>query len=623
MALDVELAEVRDFLAAHPPFDELPREELESLPAQLSVEYFRRGRDIIAHGRDNTALYVLRSGAVDVIDQHGRLVDRCEPGTCLGSTTLVGREPSTFDVTAIEDCLVLVMPSEVFDQLSRRHPEFARFFDEQRTSRMKAALEAQQMSATGGAILKTRVRDMLTRDVVAVGVAAGIQEAARVMADAGVSSLLVMDGEELAGIVTDRDLRNRVVAAGVDPGRSVTAIMTTEPVTTPAESLAFEVLLEMVARNIHHLPVIDGGRPLGVVTTTDLIRLEQSNPIYLVGDIGKQADVAGIAAVSAKLPRAVAAMVAQDASAEDITRLITAVGDAVERRVLTLVEERLGPPPVPYSWVVLGSRARYEQALAADQDNALILSDEATDEHAAYFADLATFTVEALVECGYPRCTGGFMASNPRWRRTLTQWREEFAAWLRAPTVDAMHQASVLIDMRLVRGDGRLYDRLYAEVRRMAPTAGAFMAQLADDAIADEPPLGFFRGFVLEKEGVHKDRLDLKRGGIAAVVELARVHGLATGSGALSTVARLDAAVAAEICTPGRGADLRDAFEFVSYVRLRHQAAQVRAGTAPDSFVAPDDLSSFDKRHLREAFGIIRSAQTQLALRYPKQHVGP
>jgi CBS domain-containing protein len=623
MALDVELAEIRDFLAAHPPFDELPRAVLEALPRRLSVEYFRRGTDIIAHGRDNAALYVLRVGAVDVTDQDGRLVDRCEAGACLGSTTLVGGNPSTFDVLAIEDCLALVMPAEVFAGLCRDHVDFARFFDEQRASRMRAALDAQQMSATGGAILRTHVREMLTREVVAASSTATIGQAARVMAEAGVSSLLVMDGECLAGIVTDRDLRNRVLAAGVDPGEQVTAIMTADPVTASAESLAFEVLLEMVGRNIHHLPVVEGGRPVGVVTTTDLVQLEQSNPIYLVGAIGKQPDVAGVAAVSSRLAAVVGSMVAQDASADDITSVVTAVGDAVDRRLLALAEERLGPPPVPYCWVTLGSRARREQALAADQDNAIILSDDATDEHAAYFRDLAELVVGALAECGYPRCSGGFMATNPRWRRSLARWSDEFASWLGEPTIEGAREASVLLDMRPIHGDVRLFDRLYAQIRRAAPTAVAFLSQLADEAIANEPPLGFFRGFVLERAGAHKDRLDLKHGGIGAVVELARVHGLATGSGALGTLARLDAAIAAEVCTPARGADLRDAFEFISYVRLRHQADQLRAGDPPDSFVAPDDLGSFDKRHLREAFAIIRSAQMQLALRFPRRHIDP
>ena len=225
----------------------------------------------------------------------------------------------------------------------------------------------------------------------AVATSATVHEAAKVMSEHRVSSLLVMDGERLAGILTDRDLRTRVLAAGVDPGVGVTGVMTADPVTGGVDALAFEVLLEMVARHIHHLPIVDAaGRPVGIVTATDLLRLEQANPVYLAGDIARQPDVAGVARVSTRLPQVVQALVEQDASADDIGRVITAVGDAVERRVIALAEAELGPPPVPYCWVALGSRARLEQALAADQDNAIILDDAMRPEHAAWFEALAT-----------------------------------------------------------------------------------------------------------------------------------------------------------------------------------------------------------------------------------------
>ena len=170
----------------------------------------------------------------------------------------------------------------------------------------------------------------------------------------------------------------------------------------------------MVARHIHHLPIVDAaGRPVGIVTATDLLRLEHANPVYLAGDIARQPDVAGVARVSSRMPQVVRALVEQDASADDIGRVITAVGDAVERRVIGLAEAELGPPPVPFCWVALGSRARLEQALAADQDNAIILDDAVRPEHAAWFEALAT-RVRGLVACGYPPCTDDVTATNPR-----------------------------------------------------------------------------------------------------------------------------------------------------------------------------------------------------------------
>jgi CBS domain-containing protein len=496
------------------------------------------------------------------------------------------------------------------------------FFDAQRASRMRGAVESLQLSSTGSAILKTHVRDIVRRSPVAVDSSASVREAAGVMAEHGVSSLLVMEGERLAGILTDRDLRNRVLAADVDPGVGVTQVMTVDPVTGQLDALAFEVLLEMVGRHIHHLPIVDGaGRPMGLVTTTDLLRVEQANPVYLAGDIAKQGDVAGVARVSGRLPQVVQSLVDQDASADDIGRVVTAVGDAVERRLLTLAEADLGPPPVPYCWVALGSRARLEQALAADQDNAIVIDDTMLPEHEEWFAVLAQRVTDDLAACGYPRCPGDVMATNVRWRQPLAQWRREFTSWLTQPVPDAVLRASIFFDMRPVHGEANLHARLTAHVLTTSPTSRLFLAHLAKQATRNEPPVGFFRGFVLQKAGEHRDHLDIKRGGIGAVVELARVHALSIGSGALNTQARIAAARGAGVLGAERADDLRDAFEFISYVRLRHQAAQVRRGEPTDNFVAPNDLSSFDKRHLREAFGIVRAAQSTLAHKYPMHYI--
>lgn len=613
MSLDVELAEIRDFLRGHPPFADLPGDALTRLLPRLTMEYFRRGTAIMAPGRDNFRLFVVRSGAVDIRDSVGTLVDRGEAGACFGSTTLVGGNPSSFTVEAIEDVLALVMDAEAFTELCATHAVFDEFFDEQRSRRISAAVATQQQSYHGSAILKTPTSELVSRPPITVPLAATIRDAALAMCERSVSSLLVMDGNRLAGIITDRDLRNRVLARGVDPGLPVTEVMTADPVTGRTDGLAFEVLLEMVSRNIHHLPLCENDVPVGVVTTTDLMRLEQTNPVYLVGDISKQTDAADVARAALRLPAVAETLVAQDASADDMGRIVTAIGDAVERRLIALAEDRLGPPPVPYCWVTLGSRARIEQALAADQDNALILDNAyQPEEHAAYFTDLAAMVSDGLVAAGYPRCVGAIMATNPDLRISLARWRKAFHKWMHKPEPEAILRASIFFDMRPVAGDASLYVTLADEIRGEAPTSRRFLAHLARNAVSNEPPIGFFRGFVLAKEGQHKDTLDIKRGGVGAVVDLARVHALAIGSPAVHTDTRLADAIEAGTIDRGRGEDLRDAFEFISYVRFRHQAAAVKAGRAPDNHLAPDELSSFDKRHLREAFAIVRSAQSVL-----------
>jgi CBS domain-containing protein len=186
---------------------------------------------------------------------------------------------------------------------------------------------------------------------------------------------------------------------------------------------------------------------------------------------------------------------------------------------------------------------------------------------------------------------------------------------------DAILRASIFFDMRPIYGEFKLFSEVQRHILKLTPEARLFLAHLAKRAAENEPPIGFFRGFVLQKAGDHKDTLDIKRGGIGSVVEIARVLALSIGSREVNTQARITAAVAAGALSAERGEDLKDALEFISYVRLRHQAAKVRAGRPTDNFVSPNALSSFERRNLREAFSIVRSAQSSLSHRYPSTYI--
>ncbi|GAA6525409.1 DUF294 nucleotidyltransferase-like domain-containing protein [Intrasporangium sp. DVR] len=613
---DVDIPEVTDFLAEHAPFAAVPREELDRLGRRLTVRYARRGTHLMSVGKGNDEVFVVRSGAVQITDENGSLVERGGEGTGFGTTAL-GGSPSRFDVVAIEDCLLFVMSSEVFRELADHHPAVRDFFSEQREARLRHALVSLPQQDRHSAVLQTRLRDLLRRDPITTTGGATIREAAELMAREQVSSLLVVEGDRLTGIVTDRDLRTRVLAAGLETTQPVSAIMTPDPVTASPDALAMELILEMTSRNIHHMPVVEGRRPLGMLTSTDLMRLERANPIHLVGDVAKAKDLAALVLLSQRLPRIVDQLVHEDATADGIGRIVTAVGDAIEKRLITLAEQGLGPPPVPYAWIVLGSQARLEQGPGSDQDNALVLSDEVAPEQLEWFESLASFVVEGLVACGYPRCPGGIMASNPEWRQPLRDWKRMFARWINEPTPEAVLRSAIFFDLRLVHGERSLVNALHAHVAALAPRSGRFLAHLARNAAHNEPPLGFFRGFVLERKGEHKDRLDLKRGGVHAIVEIARVQSLSKGLPQVNTLSRISAAANAGALAPETAADLHDAFEFIRYVRLLHQARQLREGQDCDSFVSPDELSSFEKRHLRDAFHIVRSAQQTVVQSYP------
>ncbi len=618
--MDIELAEIQQFLAKYPPFDLLPTPTLSQLPHQLTARYYKRGSTLVTAGGSNDHMFILRSGAVDILDPHGALVERSEPGTCFGMSSVISGGPSTYTMVAREDSLTYRMSAEVFHELIRTQPSSAHFFMTKQAGRIRSAVEAVHVADSGGAILKTRVSDIVQRGPIMTAATASIRDAALTMSEKGVSALLVMQDDELIGILTDRDLRSKVVAVGRDTSGPVSAIMTPEPHTIDASARAFEVLLDMTQRNVHHLPVLRDGQVVGVVTAGDLMRLEQANPIYLVGDIAKQTDLEGLQRCAIRLPSIVETYAARDASADDIGRVVTAVGDAFTRKLLNFAEATLGAPPVRYCWVALGSQGRLEQGLQSDQDNALILDDSVQPEHLSYFADLARHVVGGLEACGYPLCPGDMMASNPQWRQPLQTWGHYFGGWMNEPEPDALLYAQTFFDMRPVHGDNSLFTRLQNSVVSRAPESTRFLTHLAKQCQAWQTPIGFFRDFVLETEGEHKNTLDLKAGGIVAVIQMARLFALSNGLTQVNTRARIQAAASAQALSQENANNLADAFELINYVRLRHQIRQLKSGQTPDSRLAPSDLTAFEKRHLRDAFGIIRKMQSAVGYLHQIQY---
>jgi CBS domain-containing protein len=616
--MDIELIEIRDFLAAHHPFDALPGEALDRLPASLSVRYLRRGTAFPPPDADGPCLYVVRRGAVEVRNHRGELVDKLGEGShypagCAGADPEEGNRG-----IAVEDTLLYLLPGERLDALRRDHPEFGRHFGSSRVERLKNAVDPLRLAPPGGVRLLTiTAGGLLSRPPVFVTAASSIREAAQRMKESRVSSILVLEGERLAGLVTDRDMRSRCVAAGMDPARSVQEIMTTRVHTVASSAPGFDALMRMTQLNVHHLPVVDGERVVGVLSAMDLIRYESANSIYLVGDIHRAGSVEALAAVSRRLPELHVQLALAGASARNVGEAVSTVNDAITQRLLGLAQGELGPPPARFAWVSGGSHARREQTSHSDQDNALILADDAAAGDEPYFESLARFVNDGLDACGLAYCPGEVMARNPRWRQRRAQWRRDFDTWIREPEPKALMLCSVFFDLRLIHGDAALLESLQQENRAACRGNGIFLALLAANALKSRPPLGFFRNLVLIHGGEHDRTFDIKRRGIIPVVDLARVHALAEGVAALGTVERLREVAGSPALTTQGAQDLVDALDFISTLRVQHQARQIRAGGKADNFVAPEELSTLDRSHLKDAFAVTATMQDTLANRFP------
>lgn len=618
--MSVELDEVVSFLAQHEPFSRLPEEELAALSTQLNIIYLRRGDRPVQRGETNENLHIIRTGAIDVLGEDEVLLDRREAGLTFGYSTLQGEPISVYDMVAVEDSLIFTLPQEAFSTLAQRNPDIARFFSAQSRQVRAAARELADAAPTD--VLRTPLGELIRTDVLTSSADTTIEDAARLMTEHAVSSLLVTRADnQLEGIVTDRDLRSRVLAAGLDPRQPVGEIMTPNPLTVSTEAPAMEALLHMAERGIHHLPVVDEGRLHGIVTQSDVTRLLHNDPVYLAADLSRRSSQQELTGAFTEATRLAGRFVERGSTPAEASSLVTLAADAVARRLCTLAEEELGPPPVEYAFVAVGSQGRREMALASDQDNALVLADDYDPSaHGEYFGALSTFVCEGLAIAGQVVCPGDMMAMTPEWRMTRSEWTETFRRWIRDPQPDALLNAQIFFDFRVLYGNERLGRLVHNAAVDMGKGATRLHAHLASLAARREPPLTFFRGLVVERDGDYANTLDIKKGGTAGIVQMGRLFALASGSPVVDTRQRLREAAGDAVSRQG-AQELVDAFDFLRALSFQHQARQLREGVPPDYHIDPKSLGRLERERLRDAFRAIKSMQNALATKYPVRSI--
>ncbi|MGE0310150.1 MAG: DUF294 nucleotidyltransferase-like domain-containing protein [Lautropia sp.] len=466
-------------------------------------------------------------------------------------------------------------------------------------------------------LLSMLVGSLMTPEPLSIAPTESVRNAARLMRERHISCLPVCATGKLVGILTLRDLCNRVIAVGGSVDAPVSTLMTHDPATLPPVASAFDALLLMTQRNIGHLPVMDAGRLVGIVTNTNFLRQQTASALFMVGDIQQCADAAAIAAVVAQVPRLLLQLVGSGATPDQIGRMISSITDAATRRLIALAGAALGPAPVRYAWLACGSQGRQEQSGVSDQDNCLILEDAYDPaQHGEWFAALARFVCDGLDACGYVYCPGEMMATTPRWRQPLAVWRGYFRDWVDSPEPMAQMLASVMFDLRVIAGDASLHEALQAESLDRAARNSIFVSHMVGNSLTHRPPLGLLGGLATQRTGPHKGRIDLKHAGIVPIVDIARVYALSARIGAVNTHDRLAAGREARVLSDAGARDLLDAYAAIGGIRLRHQAAQVEAGARPDNFLAPGELSGLERSHLRDAFIVVRTIQRSLASRY-------
>lgn len=446
------------------------------------------------------------------------------------------------------------------------------------------------------------VREVCHRDVVTCERDTALVEAADRMRERNISSIIVSADQVPVGILTDRDLRNKVVAQGRDlSALRVDDIMNSPLVTIREDRFLYEALHLMSRRRIHRLCVVDeDGALCGILTDSDALRLQSRSPQQLIKDIEEAASVDELKAQHAKLKELVVHLAGTRVATKDLVQTVARLNDQILVRLIELVRERSYPDLTDrFAFLVLGSEGRQEQTLSTDQDNAIVFADDLSEAEQKRLAAFSVEVIDSLIAVGVPPCKGGIMAKNAQWRRSLSEWKGLLDKWLRSPTPENILSGSMFFDLRTLYGDAGFESALRRDITEKLTANALFLVYSAANAVRFKPPLGFFGRIKGKKRGGYGESIDIKKAGIFPITEGVKAMALKEGIAAGGTRERVLGLEQAGVLGAGRAENLIAAFDFLVSLRLRGQLLAIEQDREPDNYLSLDRLNRIEYGRLR------------------------
>ena len=486
---------------------------------------------------------------------------------------------------------------------------------EERVCQLEEVLSDNRVVQVESDLIHTRVADIVSDKTPACGPDETVAEAAERLIRHDLPALPVVGpARDLLGMVTLKDLAQKGLFQGVDLRTPIREVMKSDTFSIEPEAYYFDALAEMVRRRAQVLPVTEGRHLRGLLTMNDMMRSRGASIISVLDGIGEQSDIEGLSRFRGEVDRILMSLVSEGAPASQVIGIITEFNDRITRRVLALTVRSLGPPPVAFAWLGLGSEGRKEQTLTTDQDNAIVFDDRAeTDSGAsAYFEHLAERAVAALARCGFALCEGNVMASNPRWAGGLSAWLTRIRRWIHEPTPQRTRDAVTFLDFRRVYGDEELVRTLRDRTNEIFRDNPRVLTPMAEDALSKTPPLGLFKRFVVEKSGPRKGMLNLKTQGTLVLIDCLRVLAVQEGLFETNTLDRLNGLVDHEVLSRERALSVREAYQTLMGLRLRTNIAAMKDGDTPSNHMNPDYLPQWHQARLRDAFSVAEDLQKKL-----------
>ena len=625
----VAAGQVLHFLSGLVPFTFLPEEEISRIAESISIINYPKDTMLFIQGQSKLEyLYIVKKGAAERYFEENdqkTLRGMLGEGDMYGGISILmnkGIAIRTLRVT--EDSYFYILSKEIFLDVCQKHGAFSDYFTDAFGKRMLDRSYAEIIAGNfrpaeiSPEFFNQPVKSIANLELVHCDHELPIQAAAAVMSEHNSSSIFIRDSNgDIVGVVTDNDLRNKVTATGYDILKPVSDIMTSPLVSVPSQALIFETMMEMMQKNIKHLALRDSrGKVAGVITNRDLLKAQGQSPFFIVREIAQARFVNQIVQVHRQVPKLVQALINTGAKAQNVTRFLTTVSDAILQKLIGFAIDEMGPPPARFAFMILGSEGRKEQTLKTDQDNAIVIEDltaSAAQEVVSYFLSFSEKVCGWLDEVGYDFCKGGVMAKNPQWCQPLKVWKKYFLEWIHTAAPEALLQSSIFFDFRGAYGDTELIEELRGHLFESLVGWPGFFRHLAENAMFFTPPIGFFRNFLVESKGEHRDSFDIKAA-MQPVVDYARIYALNHRVAETNTMGRLQELLDQRILSAQQYQELDTVY---SYLMQQRFVRQVKASTEengkPDNYINPKKLSRIEQTTLKEIFKRIEKFQAKLS----------
>jgi CBS domain-containing protein len=464
---------------------------------------------------------------------------------------------------------------------------------------------------------REKLRSIMDTDVYTCIPSCILRDVVKKMAARNISSVIVTDHlKKPVGIMTERDIIKRVIAydcVGLDY-TPISVVMTSDPVTLHPENTIYRALAVLSESHIKHLPLIEDGKIVGIITMRQLLKLRYPEPLTLIAGIREAKEVATLKAIKDKLPKMAEERLESGRSAYDIVAMVSLINRDIHRRALELAAEGLGQPPVPYCLYLTGSHGRLENLLTPDQDHGMIIADnEQNYQYDQYFIDLGVSFSDYLNQIGYAYCPGYLMSSNPLWRKSLSEWKQQINYWFETQVRELGRYVTVLFDAASIAGEVGLFKELKDYAFIVLGQHHEVFRILHEEEGAHRVPLSFLGRFVTDKEGLHKGQLDVKKSGLIFVVETIRILALQHNIRETGTLKRIAKLVAKGVIHSNDGEYFESAYQVLLHYALKAQVSKVSRGDNLDTYIDPKMLSPRDKETLRHALKAVSTLQDIVA----------